>query len=226
MRAGQIGKPYLASASSAGDFWHPSRGMQSEWMYHREQGGGYLMGMGSHDVDYVGALLGEPVAVCADVRTSVPERRRDDGSTLLVDADDTSALLLRMANGTLATIVTSAIALGQSVRAFEIFGSTGSLSMRGPLMGDGEVEILAGAVGQNGTVAIPPSDRMPGSGAELPTRRAAGAIRALALMLEDWLPAFDGEPTPVPTLRDGDRVQRVVDAALRSQAGEGWVALE
>jgi predicted dehydrogenase len=47
----------------------------------------------------------------------------------------------------------------------------------------------------------------------------------MALMLEDWLPAFRGEPSPVPTLRDGLRVQRVVEAARRSSAGEGWIAL-
>jgi hypothetical protein len=44
-------------------------------------------------------------------------------------------------------------------------------------------------------------------------------------MLEDWLPAFSGEPTDAPTLPDGHRVQRVVDAARRSAAGEGWVTL-
>jgi predicted dehydrogenase len=45
-------------------------------------------------------------------------------------------------------------------------------------------------------------------------------------MLEDWLPAFDGEPAPgVPTLRDGWLVQAVVDAARRSAAGAGWVDL-
>jgi hypothetical protein len=75
-------------------------------------------------------------------------------------------------------------------------------------------------------VDLEPHDRMPASGVALPARRSASAIRALALMLEDWLPAFKGEPTVVPTLVDGHRVQRVVDAAHRSSAGEGWVTLE
>ena len=72
----------------------------------------------------------------------------------------------------------------------------------------------------------PRSCSMPASGLALPARRSASAIRALALMLEDWLPAFQGEPTVVPTLVDGHRVQRVVDAAHRSSAGGGWVTLE
>ena len=44
-------------------------------------------------------------------------------------------------------------------------------------------------------------------------------------MLEDWLPAFTGDPTIAPTLADGHRVQRVVDAARLSSAGAGWVSL-
>lgn len=225
VRAGHLGDPYLAVARSGGDFWHPTRALQSEWMYRREHGGGYLMGMASHDIDYACALFGEPAAVCADVRTSVPERRRDDGTTLHVDADDTSALLLRMESGMLVTIITTAIALGQGFRAFESYGSNGSLAMRGPLLGEEEVEISAASVGESGRVTVPHSDRMPRSGAELPKRRAAGAIHALALMLEDWLSAFEDAATDVPTLRDGHRVQRVVDGALHSTAGAGWVEL-
>ena len=46
-------------------------------------------------------------------------------------------------------------------------------------------------------------------------------------MLEDWLPAFSGAPTPtVPSLHDGHRVARVVDAARASSAGAGWVPLD
>lgn len=225
VRAGHLGEPYLATARSAGDFWHPTRAIQSEWMYTRAEGGGYLMGMAAHDIDYVCALFGDPVAVCADVRTFVPERTRPDGSTLHVDADDTAALLLRMADGMLAVITSTAVALHENRRSFECFGSRGSLTMAGALLGTEEPEIRSGVVESSEGEVIAPSDRMPASGAALPKRRAAGAIRALALMLEDWVPAFAGQASPVPTLRDGHRVQRVVDAALRSSTGEGWVAL-
>ena len=77
-----------------------------------------------------------------------------------------------------------------------------------------------------GLYDVAPSDRMPRSGRELPKRRAAGAIRSLALLLEDWLPAFSGQPSHgVPNLTDGWRVQEVIDGARRSSAGEGWVTL-
>ena len=224
--SGSLGVPYLARGTATADYWHPVRGLQSEWMYRKDRGGGYLMGMASHDIDFMCALFGEPSAVCADVRTTVTERRRDDGTTLEVDADDTSALLLRMANGMLVTITTTAVALGRADRSFDAYGSEGSVRFRGPLMGEGDVELRAGRAGDDGMFELALHDRMPASGAELPPRRSASAIRALALMLEDWLPAFDGEPTVVPTLADGHRVQRVIEAAIRSSAGEGWVSLE
>ena len=134
--SGQVGDPYLVLARASADFWHPTRGLQSEWMYRLDEGGGYLMGMGSHDIDFICSLFGEPDAVAADVRTTVARRYRDDGSTLEVDADDTSVVLLRMANGALATVTTSAVALGEAVRSFEVFGSAGSVSIAAPLMGE------------------------------------------------------------------------------------------
>ena len=225
VRGGHLGEPYLAVARSGADYWHPTRGLQSEWMYRKDEGGGYLMGMASHDIDYTCALFGEPEAVCADVRTSVPARQRADGSTLAVDADDTSVLLLRMQNGMTVTIATTAIALQRSFKAFEAYGSQGSVAVDGALMGDDNPEIRVGSVAQDHTAVLPASTRRPASGIEAPKRRAAGAITALALMLEEWLPALHGEPTLAPSLADGHRVQRIVDAARRSSDGEGWVQL-
>ncbi len=226
VESGYLGDPYFVTARTGGDFWHPSRGLQSEWMYRLDHGGGYLMGMGSHDIDYACALFGDPVAVCADLKTSVRQRLRDDGSILAVDADDTAALLLRMANGALVNITTTAVALNSGFRAFEAYGSQGSLTMSGDLQGPGaDADIIAARVGSD-PVVVTPHHRRLRSGVELPERRATPAIRSLALMLEDWLPAFDGKATRVPTLADGHRVARIIDAARASSAGAGWVTLE
>ncbi len=223
--AGYLGRPLVAQAHTVADYWHPSRGLQSEWMYRVDEGGGYLMGMASHDIDFLCCLFGEPDAVCADVRSSVPRRPRPDGSELEVDADDTSVLLMRMRSGVLVTISVSAVGLLHNRRELDLLGSEGTILIEGTIQG-GEPEVRAGRVGDDALHTVPLSDRMPRSGAELPKRRAAGAIRSLALMLEDWLPAFRGAPSPrVPTLADGWRVQRVIDAARRSSDGEGWVSL-
>ena len=58
-------------------------------------------------------------------------------------------------------------------------------------------------------VEIEPIRRALRSGGEPPKRRAAGAIKALALLLEEWLPAFDGKSSSAPTLVDGHRVAKL-----------------
>lgn len=227
VQQGFLGDPYLARVTTLGPLWHPSRHLQSEWMYKVDQGGGYLMGLSSHDIDYLCALFGRPVAVSADVRTSVPTRTREDGSTLEVTADDTSTLLLRFESGLSATITSSMIALGIDSRRVELYGSDASLTLDGVLMGTPEQSTLEGyRLDSEDKSVLPLSARQVRSGVEIPARRAGSAILALALMLEDWLPAFDGEATPtVPSLYDGWVTQSVVDAARRSSAGEGWVEL-
>jgi len=223
VQQGYLGHPYLARVTVAADYWHPSRALQSEWMYRLDEGGGYLLGLASHDIDFLSCLLGEPVAVCADVRTAVPRRTRPDGTELVVDADDTSNLLLRMASGALAVISVTASALHtQSAYRLEAYGSDGSIRIDGSLFAG---SVSAGQVGDEGLAAVDATPREPRSGRAIPDRRAGAAIRMMALMLEAWVPAFRGEPTPVPTLRDGQRVQRVVAAARRSSAGAGWVDL-
>jgi predicted dehydrogenase len=223
---GALGTPYFARAHASADYWHPTRGLQSEWMYRVDQGGGYLMGLSSHDIDFICQLFGEPEAVCADVRCSVPRRTDADGRPFDVDADDTSVVIMRLHSGTSVLISCTAVALGANRREFELCGSDGRIFVENPIQGE-DVVVQMMTVGDDSPMPIAPSTRMPRSGAELPRRRAAGAIRSLALMLEDWLPAFRGLPTPgVPTLREGWRVQQVVDAARRSSAGAGWVTVE
>jgi predicted dehydrogenase len=223
--AGALGTPYFVRAHTSADYWHPTRGLQSEWMYRLDEGGGYLMGMSSHDIDFVCDMFGDPDAVCADVRCTVPERVGADGMPFAVDADDTSVVILRMRSGMTALVSCSAVALGANLRELELFGSDGRIVVESGVQ-SGDVEVRATRVGDDTPSTVPLETRMPRSGAELPKRRAAGAIRSLAVMLEDWLPAFSGAPAPgVPTLRDGLIVQRVIDAARRSSAGAGWVPI-
>jgi predicted dehydrogenase len=224
---GYLGQPYLARVTTVGDLWHPSRRLQSEWMYSVEDGGGYLMGLSSHDIDFLTALFGEPEAVCADVTTTLPTREREDGSLLEVTADDTSTVLMRMKSGVTVSVSSSMIGLHVDRRVLEAYGSEGTIEITSTLMGgESSSAIRAAKVGEAGLQDVALSSRRPRSGVEIPARRAGSAILALALMLEDWLPAFDGQPTPrVPTLRNGWITQAVVDAARRSSAGEGWVGL-
>lgn len=218
--AGGLGRPYFAQSSQTAPYWHPSRPLQSEWMYRLDEGGGYLSGMASHEIDYLQTLFGRVVAVTADVRSTIPERGGEDGSLLEVDADDSSALVMRMASGALVVLSTSVVGLQAGANFFTVLGSEGTLEQA--RVGTEGASVLH-LSGEQGPEPVPHSDRMPRSGRPVPARRSGGAIRSLSLMLEDWLPAFDGAATRVPTVRDAWRVEAVIDAARASSAGAGWV---
>jgi predicted dehydrogenase len=96
--------------------------------------------------------------------------------------------------------------------------------MEGLLMGEREPTLRKGTAGA-GLSDIEPVHRGARSGLQPPKRRAGGSILALALMLEDWLPAFNGGVSKAPSLHEGHRVQRIVDAARQSAAGAGWVSV-
>src|ERR1700733_8484288 len=236
---GLLGSPYFARVAIAADYFHPSRPLMSEWMYRLADGGGYLLGMASHDIDYLYCLFGVPEAVCADVRATIPVRTRSDGSTFAADADDTASLLLRWSSGVRALISLTTVGLhtGSHYR-FEAFGSGGTAGADGAVFGGAGA---AGRAGEEGLRELALRYAAVGDPSAIPaTGRRSAPIRALALMLEQWLPQVRGSqrtsavapdagygPTPgVPTLRDGLVVQRGIDAARRSSDGAGWVSLQ
>jgi predicted dehydrogenase len=143
-----------------------------------------------------------------------------DGAEIDVDADDTSALLMRTEQGTLITLTTSVAGYKSASRLFQVLGSDGTIEM-GTIQGQGAAVVAR--VGEDAPVPLEPVSRDLESGVELPARRSSIAVRAQALMLEDWRPAFEGKQAPNATIRDGYNVQLVIDAARRSSAGEGWV---
>ena len=223
VRSGLLGTPYLARVSRSVSYWHPSRPLQSAWMYDRDQGGGYLAGMLVHDLDYLCALLGPPVEVCAEVRTSEPVRPLPDGGELRITADDTAALLLRLACGAVAMLSISAMGAHADHFRLELFGSAGTVVGDGTLR---ETHYQAGTAAGEGLAPLALSTREPAFPEHLPRGLAGSASRAMALMLEDWRPAFDGHDTPVPTFEDGLLSLRIIEAAHRSAEGAGWVRLD
>ena len=221
VRDGVIGRPSFVQVTITTGYWHPTHKPQSAWMYRREQGGGYLFGQMSHEIDFVQSLFGRAVAVCADVRHSIDRVTTAEGE-VEVTADDTSGVLLRLESGALAVLSNSSAGLGAGTNLFEAHGSEGTIAVHRSAASSGS---LVARVGAGEPVPLVPSARRLASGVELPPRRSSGAVQAMGLMLEDWRPAFRGEPTATPTIRDGCAVQEVIDAAIASSEGAGWVEL-
>jgi predicted dehydrogenase len=214
-----LGKQYLARVSRSASYWHPSHPPQARWMYDRDQGGGYLAGMMVHDLDFLCSLLGRPESVCAEVRTSEPVRELPDGETLTVTADDTAALLMRMESGITAILSVSVMGAHADHYRLELFGADGTI------IGDGDLrsaEYLSGLATDDGLSPLAVGEREPAHPEHLPKGLAGHAARAMALMLQDWLPAFDGKESAAATFDDGLLSLAVIDAAQRSAQGGGW----
>lgn len=219
VRSGFLGDQYLARVSRSASYWHPSHPPQARWMYDREQGGGYLAGMLVHDLDFVCSLFGAPEEVCAEVTVSDPVRHLADGETLRITADDTAAVLMRMPSGMTAVLSVSVMGAHADHYRLEVFGSEGTI------IGDGDLRSArysAGLATDDGLTPLQVDEREPAHPDRLPTGLAGHASRAMALMLEDWLPAFDGEPSTAATFEDGLVSLAVIDAAHRSAQGGGW----
>src|SRR5271167_503949 len=208
VRSGFLGTQYVARVSRSAAYWHPSRPLQARWMYDRDQGGGYLAGMLVHDLDFLCSLLGGPESVCAEVRTSDPIRELPGGETLNVTADDTAALLMRMESGVTAILSVSVIGAHADHYRIELFGADGTI------IGDGDLRSTAyraGAATDDGLSPLAVNDREPAHPEHLPKGLAGHASRAMALMLEEWLPAFDGGASGAPTFADGLLSIAVID---------------
>jgi predicted dehydrogenase len=79
-----------------------------------------------------------------------------------------------------------------------------------------------GAATDAGLSPLTVDEREPAHPERLPGGLAGHASRAMALMLQDWLPAFDGGPSGAATFEDGLLSLAVIDAAHRSSEGGGW----
>jgi predicted dehydrogenase len=220
VHGGFLGDQHLAHISQTAPMYRPAYASPAQWKLILEQGGGYIGAVVTHELDYLRWLFGEPEAVSADLRTEFPERELPDGTRFRATAEDACAILIRFAGGMLAVASGSAVSIHATPYRFDATGSAGTICY------------TMTPTGPEGYTATAPSERrpltpparMPRSG-RLPDPAAPNQrnVVATALLLEDWLPALAGDPSPVPTVRDGLRVQRIIDAARASAAGGGWV---
>jgi predicted dehydrogenase len=216
VRSGALGSIAYVAITRIGSYARGDRPPQPEWMHRRVEGGGYLANALSHDIDFVLDVFGPVDGVCADVRTVVQERVIADGSTIPVDADDTSTLLLRLRGGGLAVLSSTFVAIGEGY-SLDVVGSDGSVSVR---VLDGQRQSVVHRDG-----ATSPLDETPRGlrSGVVPTGALADPTRWTALLLESWLPALGGGTADVPTVADATAVQAVIDAAWRSSEGAGWL---
>lgn len=202
LAAGRLGVPWLIELHEHNPQFHPRTGKTLNWKGDPEHAAaGALFEYGSHVVDLAEHLVGPVAAVSTTLAPLLPNAR----------LDDVAVLQLRFANGAAGTLVASWLLPGgfPGIR-IRLSGSEATVSVTVDDAAGGErYELLA----PDGTIAetvVLPAPPHPVSGyAELHYREF---VRLVGSAVEPSV--------SLPTLADGARVQRVLEAAL--QATERW----
>lgn len=206
IRRGALGVPWLLEMFEYNAQFHPTRSKPTGWKGDPAQArAGALLEYGSHLIDLAGWLAGPIEAVHAALTRVLP------GACL----DDIATLQMRF----------RAPAIGILVSGWVLSGSIPGIKVR--------------FHGSEGLAEVEMSQTVPGGQAY---RRASldGALEDVPLEglnnavwlyarrhIADLVALWQGQPSPypgtLPTLRDGVRVQQVLEAALSATAGWGAI---
>lgn len=188
-------------------------------------GGGSLMDLGSHVLDMMQFLLGDISSIYTQTQTFVAERTDPQtGTRVPVDTDDLAMMLVRHADGASGMLEATKFATGicDELR-FEIHGEKGAIRFN--LMEPNWLEVYdvreeAGPMGgMRGFKKLECLQQYlpPATGFPAP-RVSVGWIRAHLHCMYSFLECIALDREPCPSLHDGLRLQRVLEAGYRSAA--------
>ena len=181
--AGVIGPPVFARTQCSFLYSPPTNGALFWRTDPKAAGGGFLWDIGSHRLDLLTGLLGDVTAVSAFVETQ----------TFDFDVDDSSAILLRFANGARGVGLFN-WNVAASVDEFEISGSEGRLLARN--LQTGKLTLVSGKSERH--FDLPP-----------PQCGQWGLVEEFVDAVESGRPnTLSGE--------EGLKTNRIIDAACRS----------
>ncbi|HUF05456.1 MAG TPA: Gfo/Idh/MocA family oxidoreductase [Aridibacter sp.] len=213
LRNGEFGKVIHAKSV----FRNASRGnpdLKWNWWSDESQGGGALGAIGSHAIDGFRWLLGTEISeISCLLKTNIKERRDADGKVRAVTSDDECNFMVRFEDSDLTddasgTGSLSMVEIGKYDFWTEIYGTEGSLII-------GEKDRLE--IARKDDSSFTEIDTKPGR-APAGTREGGWSMGFLAFAREivDALREGRTEINWAATFRDGHEVQKVLDAARRS----------
>jgi predicted dehydrogenase len=212
---GYVGTPLYATLDVATPR-ELERGRSFGWWQERGRGGGALGAYGSHGIDLLRLLLGEPESVCSTLHTFVTERpAAGDVRPRRVDSDDWAAFWLRCGRRRAAAQI-SAVAHGGMGLQLSLFGTDGALHL------DSE-GTLRGRRGGGGIEDLAAPERLPEPlRGRVPDTVWSSAFAVLAQAVVAAIAAGDERVPGAATFADGLAVQRVLDAVRAAAASGGW----
>jgi predicted dehydrogenase len=175
------------------------------WVQDRTMGGGRLQGYGVHDLDLLLEAFGDVRELAAATEVGVGERRAKDGTPHAVTAEDAYAILIRFAGGGLAQVSLTATARHARGDVLEFHGDAGSVRL------DADKVLHSGRAGEELRSEGP---------------LEASSKKAFARVARNFHAAIRDGAAPDPSLREGLRVQALLDAIHVADDERRWVTPE
>ncbi len=194
---------------------------------------GTVADLGSHILDLLNHLLGDFSEVAASTHIAYADRPSvaDPAKRVPVTAEDNMQLLLRLPNGATGTVTASKIATGtEDEIGFEIHGTKGAIKL---VPGNFDKLCYYNAAtansplgGVRGWTAIDCGQRYR-SPAGFPTPKASiGWLRGHVHCLWNFLESVHAGRQPEPSLRQGIRIQKLLEQVNESAAKKCWLKLD
>ena len=182
-------------------------GVKFGWQNETRFGGGALMNIGSHVIDYVEWLFGSIASVTAqlDIRKPMTEGDR------VADADDTCSMFLKLADGTPVTVSFSNVAIAGRGHLIDVYGQTGSYRLENTNLKD---TINGFRLYKIGFDEIAEEISAP----EFPAYQETstdGRLDAFTEIAKRFVGGIRTKTSPSPSFEDGVRVQRVIEKVMK-----------
>ena len=226
VREGRLGEVREVRLSYLQD-WLADAEAPMTWRLRKETAGSGALGdLGSHAVDQLAFLLGEPVtAASGQLRTFVTERTGPSGQEP-VTVDDAAWATLHTGSGVVASLEVSRVATGRkNSLQIEVYGADGAVRFDLETLNELWLHDVGGSGDRSGVqgwtrVLVTEADH-PYVEAWWPPGHTLGWDHTFTSQAADLLSAIAvGEP-PAPSFEDGLAVQRVLGAIEESSARDG-----
>ena len=190
--SGKIGKPILADARVK--WYRPTEYYsQSRWRgITSVDGGGALMNQGIHTVDLLLWLLGDVVAVQAQMKTALHK----------IESEDTLTALLEFANGTMGTLVVTTSVYPGYPRRVELSGTEGTVILENDRVIQADLKTPF-----DQPLTVEEADKNPSTSS--PT---ISDIRGHKAVMEDFICAIENNLQPACNGEEGRRSVALVEA--------------
>lgn len=204
-------------------------------------GGGVLYDLGSHAVDLMRYLVGEPEGVTARLTTFIKDRplpgagaatfSKGDGAgektMAKVDVDDAASMLFDFEQNVMGSVEVSRFACGRkNYNDFEVYGSKGALKFNFERMNELEyLDFTVPAAEQGFRRILVTEGDHPYVSAWWPCGHIIGYEHTFVNAFFDFLNAIDKGETITPNLWDGAKIIRCLEAAKKSSEEKRRVAM-